>query len=94
MKLLKYLELDFIVQPVGCRKCNFTGIVSKGIQVVSEHLFLSSEDKDNLLKLNIHDQSKYLQKRVNDMDSLERTVMEKLLNGDILLNEAVVKLQI
>lgn len=92
MALLKYLKLTIISQPIGCEKCNNTKINRIGINVVSEHIFFTSELKDKLLKANIHQQSDILKEESTKFGNLEDVYREKLISGEILIDEVVAKL--
>ena len=90
-KLLTFLGLDTIRQPIGCFKCE-NGIIKRGIKVVSEHIEFNDKIKSDLLKLDIHQQFDYLKTIVEDGESLEKVIKEGLLNGEILIDEALIKL--
>ena len=91
-QFLTFLNLQTISQPRGCTKCSHTGIVRTGIQVVSEYLYFGAKIKDHLLRVDIHEQSRVLEKALRDSVNLEDVIAKKLLEGKVLLNEAYSKL--
>ena len=90
-KLLNFLGLETIKQPIGCTNCN-RGIIPRGIKVVSEHIEFNDEVKANLLKLDLHEQFDYLKELTSKGESLEKVIKEALINGEILIEEALLKL--
>ncbi|MFF2798198.1 ATPase, T2SS/T4P/T4SS family, partial [Lysinibacillus xylanilyticus] len=90
-KLMKFLDLTIIKQPSGCEDCD-EGIVRTGIKVVSEHIEFNDKVKTDLLKLNIHEQFDYLKELTSRGENLEDVVKEALVNGEILIDEALSKL--
>ena len=91
-KFLEFLELDTITQSLGCNECNNSGINNKGIQVLSEHIYFTSAIKMELLQANIHEQMSILKKHNALLGSLEEVVKLKLQSGEILVDQALSKL--
>lgn len=90
-KFLTFLGLDTIRQPEGCSKCN-KGVVTTGIKVVSEHIEFNDQIKSDLLKLDLHQQFDYLKELNKKGQNLEGVIKQALQNGEILLKEALLKL--
>lgn len=90
-KLLTYLELDTLKQPVGCKHCS-DGIITTGIKVVSEHIEFNDNIKRDLLRLNLHEQFDYLKDLTSRGENLEQVIKQSLIGGEILLSEALLKL--
>jgi type II secretory ATPase GspE/PulE/Tfp pilus assembly ATPase PilB-like protein len=89
---LEFLGLTHLNQPSGCEECNFRGIDTKGIQVLSEHLYFNSEIKERLLRADIHEQAVILREYNKAAGDMESVMKAKLLSGDILLDQAMNKL--
>lgn len=90
-KLLTFLGLETLKQPMGCSKCE-NGVITSGIKVVSEHIEFNDKVKSELLRLNLHEQFDYLKKLNGEGECLENVIKEALMNGEILINEALLKL--
>ena len=90
-KLLTFLGLETIKQPSGCPKCK-NGIIDTGIKVVSEHIEFNDQIKADLLKLDLHQQFDYLKEVTSKGECLEQVIKEALANGEILIGEALLKL--
>lgn len=91
VKLLNFLGLNTIKQPKGCTKCE-SGIIKKGIKVVSEHVEFNDKIKTDLLRLDLHQQFDYLKELTSQGESLEKVIKLALANGEILIGEALTKL--
>lgn len=90
-RLLTFLGLNTIRQPQGCSNCE-EGIDYRGIKVVSEHIEFNDTIKADLLKLDLHEQFDYLKELTAKGENLEAVVKEALSNGEILISEALKKL--
>jgi len=91
-QFLTFMNLTSIRQPKGCDACNQNGIVKTGIQVVSEFLYFGTELKDELLRADIHEQSRILELALKKSVNLESVIALKLVEGKVLLKEAYSKL--
>lgn len=91
-KLLNFLDLDLINQPIGCSECNHKKIKPRGIKVVSEHLEITDTLKSKFLRLNIHEQGELIKEEIKSGENLENVIKLGLQTGTILLSEAIVKL--
>lgn len=90
-KLLTFLKLDTLRQPTGCPNCD-NGIITTGIKVVSEHIEFNDRIKRELLRLDLHEQFDYLKDLTSEGENLEEVIKEALVNGEILISEALLKL--
>lgn len=90
-KLLTFLNLDTLKQPTGCKECN-EGIINTGIKVVSEHVEFNDKVKRDLLRRDLHEQFDYLKELTSQGENLEEVIKDALMKGEILLSEALLKL--
>ena len=91
VKLLNYLGLETFYQPRGCSECNH-GVVPRGIRVFSEHVVFNDTVKEALLKRDVHQQFEYLKQVVEEGNSMEKEIRQALIDGEILIAEALIKL--
>lgn len=90
-KLLSFLGLETIRQSFGCSECNH-GVKRNGIKVVSEHIEFNDEVKRSLLRMDLHQQYDYLKELTSQGENLESVIREALLKGEVMIKEALLKL--